>query len=115
MNESWEHALALYDSLSGENWSYIPPFRALVEVLAQSKEAAGLTAVTSQATLILSPYTTYPDDSVVDRRTVTRRRRPQAVEADGRALSRPAASLLSPVVEYHGLACLLLLPSCVSG
>jgi hypothetical protein len=61
MNESWEHALALYDSLSGENWSYIPPFRSLVEVLAQSNEAAGLTAVTSHATLIVSPYTTYPD------------------------------------------------------
>ena len=61
MNESWERALALYDSLSGENWRYIPAFRGLVAVLAESKEAAGLTAVTSHATLIVSPYTTYPD------------------------------------------------------
>jgi len=61
MNESWERALALYDSLLGENWRYIAAFRGLVAVLAESKEAAGLTAVTSHATLIVSPYTTYPD------------------------------------------------------
>jgi len=56
MNESWEHALALYDSLSGQNWSYIRPFRVLLEVLAQSKEATELTAVTSHATLTVKDF-----------------------------------------------------------
>jgi hypothetical protein len=61
MNESWTNALALYASLTGERWSYIAAFRDLVERIAQSKEALGLTAVTSHATLIVSPYTCYPD------------------------------------------------------
>ena len=60
-NESWSHALALYDSLQRPHWQHIRAFRDLVAELAQSVEAAGLTAVTSHATLIVSPYTCYPD------------------------------------------------------
>jgi hypothetical protein len=60
-NESWLRALALYDSLHEPHWKHIPPFRSLVAELGRSAEAAGLTAVTSHETLIVSPYTCYPD------------------------------------------------------
>ena len=61
MNDSWKKALALYDSLMEHGWQHIPPFRDLVCALSRSEEAAGLTAVTSHETLIVSPYTRYPD------------------------------------------------------
>jgi hypothetical protein len=60
-NDSWVRALALYDSLQQSHWDHIPPFRELVAELGRSAEAAGLTAVTSHATLLVSPYTRYPD------------------------------------------------------
>ena len=60
-NASWEKALALYDSLVEPGWRHIPPFRELVSELSRCAEAAGLTAVTSHETLIVSPYTCYPD------------------------------------------------------
>ena len=60
-NGSWDGALSMYDSLVGPSWRHIPAFRDLVAVLGRSHEASGLTAVTSHETLILSPYTRYPD------------------------------------------------------
>lgn len=60
-NESWIRALALYDSLNEVHWKHIRPFRDVVAELGRSAEAAGLTAVTSHETLIISPYTCYPD------------------------------------------------------
>jgi hypothetical protein len=60
-NRSWDEALSLYDSLLGPAWRHIPGFRRLVELLGRSPEASGLTAVTSHETLIVSPYTRYPD------------------------------------------------------
>jgi hypothetical protein len=61
MDESWTKALALYDGLVEAGWSHIQPFRELVRALSVASEASGLTAVTSHETLILSPYTRYPD------------------------------------------------------
>jgi len=61
MNESWIRALTLYDGLVEAGWKHILPFRELARALSTSKEASGLTAVTSHETLILSPYTRYPD------------------------------------------------------
>jgi hypothetical protein len=61
MNESWTAALTLYDSLIEAGWQHIPRFRELVRALSTSQEASDLTAVTSHETLILSPYTRYPD------------------------------------------------------
>jgi len=61
MNESWTETLALYDRLVDVGWRHIPPFREVVRALSTSEEASGLTAVTSHETLILSPYTRYPD------------------------------------------------------
>ena len=60
-NGSWSHALAVYDSLDGSGWRHIPAFRSLVVALSTAPEASGLTAVTSHETLIVSPYTRYPD------------------------------------------------------
>lgn len=60
-NDSWVRALALYDSLQQSHWDDIRPFGDLVAELGRSAEAAGLTAVTSHATLLVSPYTRYPD------------------------------------------------------
>jgi hypothetical protein len=60
-NSSWAEALALYDALDGKAWSHIAAFRRLVAAISSSEEAAGLTAVTSHETLIVSPYTKYPD------------------------------------------------------
>jgi hypothetical protein len=60
-NPSWHEALARYDSLVGAGWEHIPGFRALVLDLGSSAEAAGLTAVTSQDALVISPYTCAPD------------------------------------------------------
>ena len=63
--ESWEDtwlaALALYDSLIGHGWHHIKAFRELVATLGRCEEARGLTAVTSHETLLISPYTRYPD------------------------------------------------------
>ena len=59
--DSCARALDLYDSLRQAHWSHIPAFRDLVGELGRSAEAAGLTAVTSHETLLVSPYTTYPD------------------------------------------------------
>lgn len=56
-----EMALSLYQSLIDSGWNYIPPFRDLVKLIGESKEASGLVVVTSMATLIFSPYTSYPD------------------------------------------------------
>jgi hypothetical protein len=61
MTDNWTEALALYDRLVESGWRHIPPFRELVRALSLSEEAAGLTAVTSHETLIVSPYTRYPD------------------------------------------------------
>jgi hypothetical protein len=61
MNDSWKEAVALYDSLIESGWQHIRPFRELVQALANSGEASGLTALTSHETLIISPYTRYPD------------------------------------------------------
>ena len=60
-NASWAQALARYDSLVEYGWRHIPPFRQLVSELSRCAEASGLTAVTSHETLIVSPYTRYPD------------------------------------------------------
>jgi len=60
-NGSWAKALALYDSLVGPGWDHVAAFRGVVSMLSTSAEASGLTAVTSHETLILSPYTRYPD------------------------------------------------------
>ena len=60
-NESWIKALALYDALREPHWNHIRPFRDLVSEVGRSAEAAGLTAVTSHETLLVSPYTRYPD------------------------------------------------------
>jgi hypothetical protein len=57
----WTRAIALYDSLIEAGWHHIRPFRELVRALGNSAEALGLTAVTSHETLIVSPYTRYPD------------------------------------------------------
>ena len=61
MNDSWTQALARYDGLVGTGWGHIPAFRGLVQALSTSDQASGLTAVTSHETLIVSPYTQYPD------------------------------------------------------
>ena len=61
MNESWTRALERYDGLVGDGWEHIPAFRELVRALGASDDASGLTAVTSHETLIVSPYTQYPD------------------------------------------------------
>jgi hypothetical protein len=45
----------------GPGWSHIPGFRNLVSALSMSEEASGLTVVTSHETLVVSPYTKYPD------------------------------------------------------
>jgi hypothetical protein len=60
-NASWVHALARYDSLVEHGWRHIPLFRELVAELSRCSEASGLTAVMSHETLIVSPYTRYPD------------------------------------------------------
>jgi len=60
-NASWRTALAFYDSLAGPNWAHIPGFRKLLWTVSRSPSAAGLTAVTSHETLIVSPYSRYPD------------------------------------------------------
>lgn len=60
-NSSWGEALALYDSLDGAAWRHIPEFRKLVAKISGSPAASGLTAITSHETLIISPYTQYPD------------------------------------------------------
>jgi hypothetical protein len=60
-NSSWAEALALYDSLDGNAWPHIPAFRRLIAAIGSSEQASGLTAVTSHETLIVSPYTKYPD------------------------------------------------------
>ena len=60
-NSSWDEALSLYDSLEGPGWRHIPPFRDLVAAIGHLPEASGLTAITSHETLIVSPYTRYPD------------------------------------------------------
>jgi hypothetical protein len=60
-NASWRDALSRYDSLSGPTWHHIPAFRELVSFIAHSTEASGLTAITSHETLVVSPYTKYPD------------------------------------------------------
>jgi hypothetical protein len=59
--ESWVAALERYESLSGSDWAHIPRFKQLVAELAASKEAFGLTAVTSHEVLSISPYTKYAD------------------------------------------------------
>lgn len=61
MNESWTVTLAHYDSLIDAGWRHIPTFRELVRALSECDEVYGLTAVTSHETLMLSPYTRYPD------------------------------------------------------
>ena len=60
-NKSWAKTLELYDSLLKNGWPHVPGFRNLVATLASSQEAWGLTAFTSHETLIVSPYTRYPD------------------------------------------------------
>jgi hypothetical protein len=45
----------------GPHWAHIPAFRQRVAALACSREASGLSAVTSHDTLIVSPYTRHPD------------------------------------------------------
>jgi hypothetical protein len=60
-NDSWRGALALYDSLVGPQWQHIRRFRELVAAIGRCSEASGLTAVTSHETLMISPYTCYPD------------------------------------------------------
>jgi hypothetical protein len=61
LNESWVKALAVYDDLVAAGWDHIVAFRDLVRALGASTEASGLTAITSHETLIVSPYTRYPD------------------------------------------------------
>jgi len=60
-NESWAAALAIYDGIVGPNWPHMPAFRAFVASLGCTEEASGLTAITSNDTLIVSPYTRHPD------------------------------------------------------
>ena len=60
LNDSWVQALAVYDDLVAAGWDIIA-FRDLVRALGASTEASGLTAITSHETLIISPYTRYPD------------------------------------------------------
>ena len=60
-NSSWHEALSVYDSLVGPAWQHIAGFRGLVELLGRSPETSGLTAVMSHETLLISPYTRYPD------------------------------------------------------
>lgn len=60
-NSSWSKALSRYDSLRGPGWRHIPPFRELVAAIGRLPEASGLTAITSHETLLVSPYTRYPD------------------------------------------------------
>jgi hypothetical protein len=61
INTSWAKALAVYDWLIENGWPHIPAFRALVVEISRLDETSGLTAVTSHETLIVSPYTAYPD------------------------------------------------------
>ena len=61
MNESWTEALSCYDQLVDSGWRHVAPFRELVRTLGESDEVSGLTAVTSHETLIVSPFTRYPD------------------------------------------------------
>ena len=56
-NTSWASALAFYDKLNGPQWKHIPLFRELVSQIGSSEQASGLVAVTSHATLLVSPYT----------------------------------------------------------
>lgn len=60
-NQSWSHALAVYDSLVSHGWRHVVEFRNLVFEISRSEEASGLTAFTSHETLIVSPYTLTPD------------------------------------------------------
>jgi hypothetical protein len=61
-NDSWMRALGFYESLARESgWTHIRAFIEFVAVLGRSREAAGLTAITSHETLSVSPYTRYPD------------------------------------------------------
>ena len=60
-NGSWVEVLSVYDSFVEPGWQHIPPFRDVVAALGASAEASGLTAITSHETLIVSPYTRYPD------------------------------------------------------
>ena len=60
-NDSWRQALARYDSLVGPHWQHLRRFRDLVAAIGRSADASGLTAVTSHETLMISPYTRYPD------------------------------------------------------
>lgn len=60
-NDSWKAALATYESLEEHGWRHIKRFRQLVEEISRSPYAAGLNAVTSQGTLIISPYSCFPD------------------------------------------------------
>jgi len=60
-NDSWRQVIAMYDSLVDPQWQYIRRFRDLIAAIGRSAEATGLTAVTSHETLMISPYTRYPD------------------------------------------------------
>jgi|GEM_PF-6863349 len=60
-NASWTRAIETYDSLVEQGWHHISAFRELVAEISKCAEASGLTAVTSHETLIVSPYTCYPD------------------------------------------------------
>jgi hypothetical protein len=60
-NESWRQVLSLYDDLDGPSWKHIKSFRELVAKLGSSPQASGLTAVKSHETLLISPYSQYPD------------------------------------------------------
>src|SRR5689334_16071274 len=60
-NSRWSSALSTYDRLAAHHWKHIPPFRELVAWISGTREAFGLTAFTSHETLIVSPYSRYPD------------------------------------------------------
>lgn len=60
-DEAWEAALRRYDDLGTTDFPFLIPMRNLVAQLRTADDLRGLFAITSHATLIISPYSRYPD------------------------------------------------------
>lgn len=60
-DEAWDAALQRYDDLAKNDFAFLIPMRSLVTQLRTAEDLRGLFAITSHATLIISPYSCYPD------------------------------------------------------
>lgn len=60
-DEAWEFALRRLDDLCTTAFPFLVPMRNLVAQLQTADDLRGLFAITSHATLIISPYSHYPD------------------------------------------------------